>query len=49
MSLRKKQIKNKSKFESEYNTKPQIAVAGTKRTITTNTNKIIHRKLAGQL
>ena len=35
---------NKTKFESAYDTKPQIAVAGTKHTITTNENKIIHRK-----
>ena len=36
---------NKNKFESEYNTKPQMAVAGTKHTRTTDTNQIIHRKL----
>ena len=28
------------KFESGYNTKPQIAVAGTKHTISTVTNEI---------
>ena len=36
---------NKNKFESKYETKPQTAVAGTKHTITTETNKTIHRKL----
>ena len=36
---------NKNKFESKYETKPQTAVAGTKHTITTDTNKTIHRKL----
>ena len=36
---------NKNKFESKYETKPQTAVAGTKQTITTDTNKTIHRKL----
>ena len=35
---------NKNKYESAYDTKPQIAVAGTKHTITTNENKIKHRK-----
>ena len=40
--LEKKQ--NKNKFESEYDTNPQIAVAETKHTITTDTNKIIHKK-----
>ena len=35
---------NKNKFESEYETNPQIAVAETKHTITTDTNKIIHKK-----
>ena len=35
---------NKNKFESYYETKPQLAVAGTKHTITNDTNKIIHRK-----
>ena len=37
--LEKKQ--NKNKFESEYDTNPQIAVAETKHTITTDTNKNI--------
>ena len=41
--LEKRQTKDK--FESEYQTKPQTAVAGTKPTITTDTNKVIHRKL----
>ena len=36
---------NKNKFESIYETKPQTAVAGTKHTITTDTNKTIQRKL----
>ena len=40
--LEKKQ--NKNKFESEYDTNPQIVVAETKHTITTDTNKIIHKK-----
>ena len=44
--LEKRQTKNK--FESEYQTKPQTAVAGTKHTITTDTNKVIHRKLASK-
>ena len=35
---------NENKCESAYDTRPQIAVAGTKHTITTNENKIIHRK-----
>ena len=35
---------NKNKFESAYDTKPQIALAGTKHTITTDENKIKHRK-----
>ena len=35
---------NKNKIESDYETKPQLAVAGTKHTITTDTNKIKHRK-----
>ena len=45
-SLKKKQ--NQNKFEIEYQTKPQTAVAGTKHTITTDTNKIIHRKLVSK-
>ena len=40
--LKKKQ--NKEKFESAYENKPQTAVAGTKHTIITDKNKIIHRK-----
>ena len=40
--LEKKQ--NKEKFESAYKNKPQTAVAGTKHIITTDKNKIIHRK-----
>ena len=40
--LEKKQ--NKNKFESEYDTNPQTAVAETKHTITTDTNKILHKK-----
>ena len=40
---KKKQNKNKS--ESNYETKPKTAIAGTKHTITTDTNKTIHRKL----
>ena len=39
---------SKNKFQSSYDTKPQIAVAGTKQTITTDTNKIIHRKRASE-
>ena len=35
---------DKKKFESAYNTKPQIAVAGTKPTITTDENKQLQRK-----
>ena len=42
LSLEKKGKKNK--LESEYETKSQLAVAGTKHTITTDTNKIIHPK-----
>ena len=34
----------KNKFESAYNNKPQKAVAGTKHTITTDENKVIHRE-----
>ena len=40
--LEKKVYKNK--VESDYETKPQLAVAGTKHTITTDRNKILHRK-----
>ena len=36
---------NKIKFESKYDAVPQRAVAGTKHTVTTDTNKIIHRKI----
>ena len=39
---------NRDKFESMYENKPQMAVAGTKRTIITDTNKIIHRKRASK-
>ena len=35
---------NRSKFESMYENKPRTAVAATKHTIVTDTNKIIHRK-----
>ena len=45
--LEKKQ--NKNKLESEYDTNPQIAVAETKHTITTDTNKIIHKKRISKL
>ena len=37
--------KQKNNFESNYETKPQTAIAGTKHTIITDTNKVIHRKL----
>ena len=36
--------RNRDKFESVYEYKPQTEVAGTKHTIATDTNKIIHRK-----
>ena len=39
---------NKNKFESEYQSEPQTAVAGTKHTITTDTNRILHRKLVSK-
>ena len=39
-----KKKQNKNKFESEYDTNPQIAAAGTKHTITTDKNKMIHKK-----
>ena len=39
---------NRNKFESMYENKPQMAVAGTKHTIITDTNKIIHRKRASK-
>ena len=39
---------NRDKFESMYETKPQMTVAGTKPTIITDTNKIIHRKRASK-
>ena len=35
---------NRDKFERTYENKPQTAVAGTKHTIVTDTNKISHRK-----
>ena len=37
--------KNNNKLDGKYETIPQTAVAGTKHTITTESNKIIHRKL----
>ena len=40
--LEKKQKKNK--FENEYDANPQIAVAESRHTITTDTNKILHKK-----
>ena len=40
--LKRKQ--NRGKFESMYENKPQMAEAGTKHTIITDTNKIIHKK-----
>ena len=40
--LEKKQ--NKNKFEGGYQSEPQRAIAGPKHTITTDTNKILHRK-----
>ena len=40
-----KKNQNKNKFESKYETTPQTAIAGTKHTITTDTKKIVHRKL----
>ena len=40
---------NKNKFESAYDTKPQIAVAGTKHTITTDKKNIIYRKRVSTL
>ena len=35
---------NRDKFQSMYENKPQIAVARTKHTVVTDSNKIIHRK-----
>ena len=43
--LEKKNKIKTNNYENNYETKPQTAVAGTKHTITTDTNKIIHRKL----
>ena len=40
-----KKKQNKNKFESNYETKPKTVLAGTKHTVTTDTNKTIHRKL----
>ena len=37
--------KQKGKFESSYSENLQTAVTGTKHTVTTSDNKIIHRKL----
>ena len=39
---------NRNKFDSMYENKPQMAVAGTKHTIITDTNKILHRKRASK-
>ena len=39
---------NSGNFESMYKQKPQIAVAGTKHTMVTNTNKILHKKIASK-
>ena len=44
--LEKKQ--NKNKFEGGYQSEPQTAIAGPKHTITTDTNKILHRKLVSK-
>ena len=38
--------KNRNKFESMYDQKPETAIAGTKHTITTSENKVIHQKRA---
>ena len=38
----------KNKFESGYQSEPQTAVAGTKHTITTDTNRILQRKLVSK-
>ena len=42
-----KKKQNKNKFESNYETEPQTTIAGTKHTITTDTNKNVHRKQEG--
>ena len=39
---------NKNKFETAYDTKPQVAITGTKHTITIDTNKVLHRKRASK-
>ena len=39
---------NRDKFEKMYENKPQMAVAGTKHTTITDTNKIIHKKRASK-
>ena len=39
---------NKNKFESGYQSEPQTAIAGTKHTINTDTNKILHRNLVSK-
>ena len=39
---------NRDKIESMYENKPQMAVGGTKHTIITDTNEIIHRKRASK-
>ena len=44
--MEKKQ--NKNKFESGYQSDPQTATAGTKHTITTDTNKTLHQKLVSK-
>ena len=42
-SLKKQQ--NENEFGGYYEAKSQIVIAGTKHTVTTDTNKVIHRKL----
>ena len=37
-----KKKQNENKFENNYDTKPQTAIAGTKHTKTTETNKVLH-------
>ena len=39
---------NKNKFASKYESEPKTAAAGTKLTITTDTNSILHRKLVSK-
>ena len=38
-------VQTKSSLENKFNKKPQIAVSGTRHTVTTDKNKILHRKL----